>query len=295
MNATPNAPTTSDPTPRNGYRLAVINLMPQAEIYLDYMAQVLPPGTDVRWIRVRNHPYRSSNHEILAATHRHYDETDLDGCDALLLTGAAMDLNPDLTAATYWEEIVETLRDADGRVGSIAGVCWGAQVVGKVFYGIEKQHFPAKISGVIEMTNIAPEHPLMRGLDDRYWLPQSRYAQMEPTAFAKAVADGVLVPLDWSEESGHTTVVSADGAHLMLQGHQDYPTERLAEEYHSALRKGQSPPVPLNYDPERPVNRWRANNRTFFAAWLESAAERKRTHGLSAGPTTAPSIIPSQL
>src|SRR5690606_3035305 len=161
-------------------RLAVVNLMPQADVYLDYMAQVLPAGTDVRWLRVRNHPYRSSDQEILAATHHFYDGSLLEDCDALLLTGAAMDINPDFTAATYWDEVVETLRDADGRVGSIAGVCWGAQVVGKVFFDLEKEHFSAKISGVIEMTNIAPEHPLMRGLDDRYWLPQSRYAQMEP-------------------------------------------------------------------------------------------------------------------
>lgn len=294
MNASPTTPTTAEATAPARRRLAVINLMPQAEIYLDYMAQVLPPGTDVRWIRVRNHPYRSSDQEVLAATHHYYDETTLEDCDALLLTGAAMDLNPDFTAATYWDEVVGTLRDADGRVGSIAGVCWGAQVLGKVFFGIEKQHFPAKISGVVEMTNIAPEHPLTRGLDDRYWLPQSRYAQMEPEAFAKAVADGLLVPLDWSQESGHTTVVSADGAYLMLQGHQDYPTERLAEEYHSALKKGQSPPVPLNYDPERPVNRWRANNRAFFAAWLELAAERKRANGLPAASAAAPSAVPSQ-
>ncbi|MGP3922725.1 homoserine O-acetyltransferase/O-succinyltransferase family protein [Streptomyces sp. 8N616] len=278
--------TTSSP------RLAVINLMPQAEIYLDYMAGVLPPGTDVRWIRVRNHPYRSSNQEILEATHRFYDETDLDDCDALLLTGAAMDLNPDFTAATYWDEVVETLRDADGRVGSLAGVCWGAQVVGKVFYGIEKLHFPAKVSGVFEMTNLAPEHPLMRGLDDRYWLPQSRYAQLEPEPFAEAVKEGRLIPLDWCRESGHTTVVSADGAHLMLQGHQDYPTERLAQEYHSALKRGDSPPVPVNYDPDRPVNRWRANNRAFFAAWLQLAAERKRAgRGHAASATAAPSQV----
>ncbi|MEU2180420.1 homoserine O-acetyltransferase/O-succinyltransferase family protein [Streptomyces thermolilacinus] len=274
MTTAPTDPTAADAAPAR--RIAVLNLMPQAEIYSDYMAQVLPAGTDVRWLRVRNHPYRSSDQKILADTHHYYDETTLEDCDALLLTGAAMDINPDFTAATYWDEVVETLRDADGRVGSIAGVCWGAQVVGKVFFDLEKQHFPAKISGVIEMTNLAPEHPLMRGLDDRYWLPQSRYAQMEPKGFAKAVADGRLVPLDWSEESGHTTVVSADGAYLMLQGHQDYPTERLAEEYFNARKKGQTPPVPLNYDPHRPVNRWRANNRAFFAAWLEQAAARKR-------------------
>jgi homoserine O-succinyltransferase len=271
-------------------RLAVINLMPQAEIYLDYMAAVLPPGTDVRWIRVRNHPYRSSNQQILADTHRFYDETDLDDVDAILLTGAAMDLNPDFTAATYWDEVVETLRDADRHVGSIAGVCWGAQVLGKVFYGIEKQHFPAKVSGVFEMTNLAPGHPLMRGLDDRYWLPQSRYAAMEPKGFHQAVKDGRLIPLDWCEKSGHTTVVSADGAHLMLQGHQDYPTERLAEEHKAALKRGDTPPVPENYDPERPVNRWRANNRAFFAAWLDLAAQRKRegTRGALSAATAPP-------
>lgn len=268
------------------YRLAVVNLMPQAEIYLDYMAAVLPAGTEVSWVRLRDHKYRSSNQEILAATHRFYDETDIDSCDALLLTGAAMDINPSFTEATYWEEVVSLLRDASGRVGSVAGVCWGAQVVGKVFFGIEKKHFVEKVSGVFEMTNLAPEHPLMSGLDDRYWLPQSRYAELEPEAFARAVRAGELVPLDWCAASGNTTVVSADGAFLMLQGHQDYPTGRLAEEYRSAVARGDNPPVPRNYDPENPVNRWRANNRAFFAAWLQLAATRKRDQS-NADPAAA--------
>ncbi|ELX11418.1 homoserine O-succinyltransferase MetA [Janthinobacterium sp. HH01] len=257
-------------------RVAIINLMPQAEVYFDYMARALPPGTEVSWVRVRKHPYRSSNQDILAATHRYYDMTDIDACDAVLLTGAAMDLNPDFTAAAYWDEVVGTLRDASTRVGSIAGVCWGAQVLAKVFYDIDKRHFPAKLSGVFEMHNLRPEHPLMRGLDDRYWLPQSRYAEMEPAGFAAAVAAGKLVPLDWSEASGHTTVVSDDGGLLMLQGHQDYPTERLMQEYRNAQQRGEDPPVPLNYDPERPLNRWGANSRALLAAWLQLAMERKR-------------------
>lgn len=258
-------------------RVAIINLMPQAEVYFDYMAQALPAGTELCWVRMRSHAYRSSNQDILAATHRYYDMTDIDACDAVLLTGAAMDMNPDFTAAPYWDEVVETLRDASTRVGSIAGVCWGAQVLARVFLGIDKKHFPAKLSGVFEMRNLRPDHPLMSGLDDRYWLPQSRYAEMEPTAFAAAVEAGELVPLDWSEAGGHATVVSRDGGLLMLQGHQDYPTERLMQEYRNAQKRGENPPVPVNYDPDAPVNRWRANSRALLAAWLRLAIERKRT------------------
>ncbi|WP_372422069.1 homoserine O-acetyltransferase/O-succinyltransferase family protein [Salinarimonas chemoclinalis] len=267
-------------------RLAIINLMPQAEVYFDYMDQVLPEGTVIDWVRVRNHPYRSSDPEILARTHRFWEDTDVDACDAVLLTGAAMDINPVFQEAGYWDEIVETLRDAAGRVGSIAGVCWGAQVVGKVFFDIEKQHFAQKVSGVFEMTNVAPRHPLMRGLDDRFWLPQSRYAQLEPVAFEAAVTDGTLVPLDWCAASGHTTVVSADGRFLMLQGHQDYPTERLSEEYRAALAKGKAPKLPENYDVDAPVNRWRANNRAFLANWLRSAVALKRGAVPAAVPRT---------
>ncbi|MEH0971267.1 homoserine O-succinyltransferase [Micromonospora sp. CPCC 205546] len=258
------------------FRLAVLNVMPEAEVYLDYLAGVVPAGTELHWIKVRNHPYNSSNQEILAATHRFYDEVDIDSCDALLLSGSVMDRNPVFTEARYWDEVVETLKDASGRVGSLAGVCWGAQVVAKVFFDIDKKHFSEKLSGVFEMTNLQPEHPLMRGLDDRYWLPQSRYAELDPEPFAEAVRAGKLIPLDTSEQSGPTTVVSADGRYLLLQGHQDYPTGRLALEYHRARAKGENPPVPVNYDPDRPVNRWRANNRALIAAWLQLAAERKR-------------------
>lgn len=261
---------------RNHARIAILNLMPQAEIYLDYMAQALPAGTDVRWIKLRSHSYSSSNQDILAATHRYYEPAEVEDCDALLLTGSAMDLNPDFLAAKYWNEVCDVLSDASQRLGSIAGVCWGAQVLAKVFYGIDKKHFPAKLSGVFPMQNLRPEHPLMQGLDDRYWLPQSRYAEMEPLGFAAAVEAGVLIPLDWSEESGYTTVVSADGRFLMLQGHQDYPTERLKQEYENALKRGDNPPPPCNYDLVRPQNNWRANSRALLSAWLRQAMQRKQ-------------------
>ena len=65
-------------------------------------------------------------------------------------------------------------------------------------------------------------------------------------------------------------------AFLMLQGHQDYPTERLLHEYRAAQQRGDDPAVPVNYDLERPVNRWRSNSRALLAAWLHLAMERKR-------------------
>lgn len=273
-------------------RLAIINLMPQAECYADYMDEVLPKGTDITWIRVRNHTYSSSDPNILAATHQYYEECDIDGCDAVLLTGSAMDRNPDLTAALYWEEILETLRHAHGRVGSVAGVCWGAQVVARCFYDIDKRHFPTKVSGVFEMTNLQPDHRLMRGLDDQYWLPQSRYAEMQPAPLKEAVERGEIIPLDHSEGSGFATLVSRDGDLVMMQGHQDYPTHRLSQEYRDARARGETPPVPENYDPDRPLNRWRANNRAFFAAWLDLAIERKVT-GSAARNATKSSRIAS--
>jgi homoserine O-succinyltransferase/O-acetyltransferase len=260
----------------NILRLAIINLMPQAECYEEYINKVVPIGTEIEWIRVRRHSYNSSNHEILSQTHKYYSECDIDSCDAVLLTGSAMDRDPDLTAARYWGEVVETLQDARGRVGSVAGVCWGAQVVAKSFYGIDKRHFPAKLSGVFEMTNLQPDHRLMRQLDDRYWLPQSRYAEMEPAPLKEAVDAGEIVPLDYAEGSGHATLVSRNGDLVMMQGHQDYPTGRLAQEYRDARARGEDPPSPLNYDTDNPVNRWRANNRAFFAAWLDLASERRQ-------------------
>ena len=44
----------------------------------------------------------------------------------------------------------------------------------------------------------------------------------------------------------------------------------------NAKARGDDPPVPVNDDPVSPVNRWRANNRAFMAAWLQLAASRKR-------------------
>jgi homoserine O-succinyltransferase len=257
--------------------LAVVNLMPQAEVYLDYLGALLPPQTSVRWIRVRNHPYKSSDQATLEATHRFFSDVDLEDCDALLVSGSPLD-RPEfaLERATYWNELVTELRQASERVGSIGGICWGAFALAKIFYGLEKRVFPRKLHGVFEVQRVTSQHELARGLDDRYGCPQSRYGQIDPEGVEQLSRSGELVPLDWSAATGHCSIASRDGGLLFMQGHPDYPTERLCEEYKRAQSRGEALHPPENYDLERPTNTWRANSRALFDSWLRLAQARRR-------------------
>ncbi len=73
----------------------------------------------------------------------------------------------------YWQELVDYIQWAQSHVFSVLSLCWAAQAVLYYHYGIQKHVLPRKLSGIYPYGLTVKYHPLLRGFDDRYFIPQS--------------------------------------------------------------------------------------------------------------------------
>ena len=255
---------------RRKVRIGVLNVMPEAEKYMPVLEAIMPKNRCcLRWIRIANHPYRSSDRETIAKTHVDFFTAMKEGLDAIFLTGAPVDTIA-LATVYYWEEVSSYLDLAYERGLSIFGICWGALAVGQHFFGLPVNNFHQKLYGVFKMKNLVVDHPAFVGLDDDFACPQSRFAGFEDKAVIDAQKSGKLLALDYNSKTGFSSVVSSDLRIWMVQGHPEYPTDRLAKEYYRNQKRDSSTQKPINYNVLFPTNVWQTNGKILFNCWIKS-------------------------
>lgn len=82
----------------------------------------------------------------------------------------------------YWPEILDYLQWADTHVFSTLHFCWAAQAGLYRDYGIAKRLLDRKLFGIYQYSLTVRSHPLLRGFDDRYFIPQSRHTAIDDQA-----------------------------------------------------------------------------------------------------------------
>ena len=127
-----------------------------------------------------------------------------------------------------------------------------------------------KLSGVYRNRVLNRKLPLIRGFDDEFLMPHSRYTET-PATLIHSCKD--LVPLAESEEAGIMLVVSKDGRRIFSMAHAEYDRLTLDHEYKRDLEKGLHPKLPVNYYPEDDPTReprlsWRAHCNTLYTNWI---------------------------
>ena len=124
--------------------------------------------------------------------------------------------------------------------------------------------------GVFEHKIYNPTLPLVRGFDDTFMAPHSRYTEIRREDIEK-VPDLEIVAD--SSEAGLYVIMAKDGRRIFVTGHSEYDPLTLKSEYDRDVKKGLPIHVPVNYypndDPTRQPNvRWRGHSNLLFANWL---------------------------
>ena len=181
----------------------------------------------------------------------------------------------------YWEELCEIMEWSKHNVYSTLHICWGAQAGLYYHYGIPKYELDYKLSGIFQHRVLNPNHPLMRGFDDRFVLPHSRYTGVHREEISKHPELEILAT---SRMAGVAVVCSKDGRQFFVMGHGEYDRNTLATEYFRDLNKGINPAIPHNYFPEddpqaTPPLTWRSNATMLFTNWLNYYVYQK-TNGI---------------
>ncbi|WP_265456476.1 homoserine O-succinyltransferase [Enterococcus sp. HY326] len=257
-------------------KIAIVNLMPNkiaTELQLLRLLSQSPLQIEVDFIQTSSHQAKHTSTTYLNDFYLSYEDIKNNYYDGLIITGAPVE-KMNFEEVDYWRELQAIMDWSQSHVTSNLHICWGAQAGLYHFYGVEKILYDEKIFGIFE-NRIVAHHPYIRGFNDYFYSPQSRYtgineAQMQQAPI-KIIAD--------NPELGTLVAVSNDQRNLFVLGHMEYDTDTLATEYQRDLERGLTTAPPQNYyygDPQKNIirNTWRSEAFLLYQNWLNDVYQR---------------------
>ena len=189
--------------------------------------------------------------------------------DGMIITGAPVE-KMEFEDVDYWDELKKIMEWSNTNVTSTLHICWAAQAGLYYHFGIPKIPLDKKLSGVFEHRVVRKKAMLVRGFDDVFYAPHSRYTTVSKEDIKK-VSD--LQITAESDDAGIYIVTSKDKKKIFVTGHSEYDRLTLHEEYMRDIEKGLNIDIPKNYYPNdnpknAPVMRWRAHANLLFTNWL---------------------------
>ena len=253
-------------------KILILNLMPtkiDTETQLSRLLGNTPLQVEIELINTESHKSKNTSEEHLLAFYKQFSDVKDRYFDGMIITGAPVE-KMDFEEVDYWQELVEIMEWSKTHVQSTLHICWGAQAGLYYHFGIEKQMLPEKLSGVYEHTVDYKRSILLRGFDDVFYVPHSRYTTVSEEQIR--ATKGLRI-LSTSEKAGVYAVTTKNGRQIFLTGHSEYDADTLGKEYTRDKNLGINPKIPDNYfpnddDTKTPVIRWRAHATLLFTNWL---------------------------
>ena len=253
-------------------KILILNLMPnkiETETQLLRCLSNTPLQIEVTLMQTSTHKAKNTSPEHLLNFYTTFDEVKDRQFDGLIITGAPVE-HLAFEDVEYWEELCEIMEWSKENVFSTMHICWGAQAGLYYRYGVKKYDLPKKLSGIYEHYPIHKKTPLVRGFDDSFYVPQSRYTGVSKEDI---VANELLEIVSESNETGPYLIIAENGKNIFVTGHPEYDTLTLDQEYKRDLDKGIHPEIPCNYYPDndptkKPIKSWRCHANTLYFNWL---------------------------
>lgn len=254
-------------------KILLLNLMPkkiETETQFLRLLSNSPLQVDIDLLQMASHKSKNTAQEHLIAFYKVFDEVKNNKYDGMIITGAPVERLA-FEDVDYWEELCTIMEWSNSHVWSTLHICWGAQAGLYYHYGVNKYPLDKKITGIFSHRPLVDNHPLLRGYDDNYFAPHSRYTEVRKEDIDNCPD---LDLLTYSEQAGVHIVSSKDGRKIFITGHSEYDRSTLAGEYERDEKKeGVNAPMPQNYfvndTPESvPPLVWRAHASLLFSNWL---------------------------
>ena len=253
-------------------KILLLNLMPkkiETETQLSRLLGNTPLQVELDLIAMKSHVSKNTPQEHMLAFYQHFDDIKDQKFDGMVITGAPVE-KKEFEEVDYWPELCEIMDWSTEHVHSTLHICWGAQAGLYHHYGVPKYLLPKKLSGVYEHRAEENNSTLLRGFDDVFHAPHSRYTTVKREDIEKVPE---LKILSYSEEAGVHIVTAKEGKQIFITGHSEYDGDTLKSEYLRDLSVGINPEVPEHYfpndDPTKdPIVNWRSHANLLFSNWL---------------------------
>lgn len=253
-------------------RILLLNLMPkkiETEIHLLRMLSNTPLQVDVELMRISDRPSRNTPIEHMETFYKDFDSISDQKYDGMIITGAPLG-KVDFADVNFMEPMKQILDWTTTNVTSTMLLCWAAQAAMFHLYGVDKHLLQDKISGVYPHKLVRPLSPIVRGFDDVFNAPHSRYAEIrrediEQVPNLEIIAD--------SDIAGPYIFAHQEGKHLFVTGHSEYEPLCLKDEYERDMKAGMNPQIPENYFPNdnpaaEPIVTWKSHGNLLFSNWI---------------------------
>jgi homoserine O-succinyltransferase len=252
--------------------VVILNLMPlkeDTELQLFRSLSNTPLQINITLIRTGTYESKNVAKNHLERFYSTFEKIKDRRFDGMIITGAPVEKLA-FEDVEYWQELTEIMDWSAKNVTSTLHICWGAQAGLYYRYGIHKYDLPKKFSGIYRHYTFHKRTPLVRGFDDSFLVPQSRYTgvckeEIEANELLEIVAE--------SDVTGPYLIIAENGKNIFVTGHPEYDTFTLDQEYRRDLEKGIDPEIPCNYYPDdnpdnKPIKSWRCHANTLYFNWL---------------------------
>ncbi|MFH0257488.1 homoserine O-succinyltransferase [Vibrio rumoiensis] len=265
-------------------KVLILNLMPkkiETETQFLRLLSNSPLQVDIELLRIDDRPSKNTPTEHLNNFYRQFDVVKDRNFDGLIITGAPLGL-VQFEDVAYWDHLQTIMAWAKDHVTSTLYVCWAAQAGLKLLYNLPKRTRKEKLSGVYRHDVVSEFHPVVRGFDDSFLAPHSRYADFTDEYLSKHTDLDILAT---SSDAGVYLASSKDKRHVFVTGHPEYDSHTLHHEYMRDLAEGMDPAVPVNYYPNDnpdnpPIASWRSHGHLLFSNWLNYCVYQQTPYDL---------------
>lgn len=254
-------------------RIALLNLMPEkikTETQLARLIGATPLQIELTLLTTASYTAKNTPQEHMSAFYSTWEEVKHHKYDGLIITGAPVE-EMDFEEVLYWDELKEILDWAQYNVFRTFNICWGGQAALYHYYGVPKHHLPGKLSGVYEHRILRRNAELLRGFNDKVFVPVSRYTETRKRDIEKHNGLEILL---YSDDSGICMIQDHNLGAVYIFNHLEYDTYTLSDEYFRDLKaRPETVRLPENYFPKddpakTPANNWRAHGHLLMANWI---------------------------
>lgn len=254
-------------------RFALLNLMPEkikTETQITRLLGASPLQIEVTLITTASYTPTNTPREHMLAFYEPFHEIEDQTFDGLIVTGAPVEEMP-FEEVQYWDELTQVFDWAETNVFSTFNICWGAQASLYHHYQIPKYSLPQKIAGVFPHRINRRNAGLVRGFNDQFYVPVSRYTEVRGKDVDKHRELEVLIE---SDKSGICLIHDRVRHDVHIFNHLEYDTWTLSDEYNRDVKaRPDTVFVPHHYFPDdnpalTPHNTWRAHGHLLFSNWI---------------------------
>lgn len=267
-------------------QVLLLNLMPtkiETETQLARLLGNTPLQVELELMQTASHEAKNVSQEHMLKFYTTFDQVKRRFFDGMIITGAPVE-KLDFEQVEYWDELCQIMEWSKTHVHSTFHICWGAQAALYYHYGIPKYLLPEKLSGIYEHRVERRSSMLVRGFDDVFLAPHSRYTTIRREDVEQCDKLRILAA---SEQAGVYMIMTDGGRQVFITGHSEYNHDTLQKEYLRDKAQGIGPKVPVRYfpnddDTRKPPNVWRSHANLLYQNWLNYYVYQTTPYDISA-------------